>query len=163
MEGKEAEKKDKLLEALDRGMVMVHLDARRAGVLVPTSLKQEAHLRLNLSYRFDPPDLSVSEWGCRSTLTFNGEKFMVGIPWSALFAITSYVTREFWLYPEDMPKELVEMSMATEKANLAAELPKTPERVVLREVALPPEAAVAPPPTDEPPAPRPRPALRLVK
>ena len=105
-----SEKKDRLLSALEQGMVMIHLDARRPGVLVPPSLKQEAHLRLNLSYRFDPPDLTVGDWGIRSTLSFSGSRFRVAVPWSAVFAITSYVSKEFWMYPDDMPKELIQQA-----------------------------------------------------
>ncbi len=108
MDKKGSEKKDRLLSALEQGMVMIHLDARRPGVLVPPPLKQEAHLRLNLSYRFDPPDLTVGDWGIRSTLSFSGSRFRVAVPWSALFAITSYATKEFWMYPDDMPKELIQ-------------------------------------------------------
>ena len=36
---------------------MIHLDARRPGVAVPSQYAQEAHLRLNLSYRYAIPDL----------------------------------------------------------------------------------------------------------
>lgn len=107
MDCKESEKKQRLLQALGQGMVMVHLDARRPGVAVPEALKSEPHLRLNLSYRFDPPDLSVSEWGIRATLSFSGKRFTVAVPWSSLFAMTRHGTKEFWLYPEDMPKELI--------------------------------------------------------
>lgn len=104
------DKKERLLAALDQGMVMIHLDARRPGVLVPASVKTEAHLRLNLSYRFDPPDLTVGEWGVRSTLSFSGSRFTIAVPWSALFAIASHVTKEFWMYPEDMPPELLQQT-----------------------------------------------------
>jgi stringent starvation protein B len=107
MDCKESEKKQRLLQALGQGMVMVHLDARRPGVAVPEALKSEPHLRLNLSYRFDPPDLSVNEWGIRATLSFSGKRFTVAVPWSSLFAMTGHGTKEFWLYPEDMPKELI--------------------------------------------------------
>ena len=110
MDKKVSEKKDRLLSALEQGMVMIHLDARRPGVLVPPSLKQEAHLRLNLSYRFDPPDLTVGDWGIRSTLSFSGSRFRVAVPWSAVFAITSYASKEFWMYPDDMPKELIQQA-----------------------------------------------------
>lgn len=106
------DKKERLLAALDQGMVMIHLDARRPGVLVPASVKTEAHLRLNLSYRFDPPDLTVGEWGVRSTLSFSGSRFTIAVPWSALFAIASHVTKEFWMYPEDMPPELLQQTAA---------------------------------------------------
>ncbi len=100
MDDRASEKKDRLLAALERGMVMVHLDARRAGVIVPAELRCESHLRLHLSYRFDPSDLTVGEWGMRSTLSFSGKRFTVAVPWSALFAITSKVTHEFWMFPE---------------------------------------------------------------
>lgn len=117
MDKKEEEKKEKLLTALDKGMVMIHLDARRPGVIVPHYLRTEAHLRLNLSYRFDPPDVSIGEWGLRSTLSFSGSRFTVAVPWSALFAITSYITREFWIYPDDMPRELIDATMAPERVD----------------------------------------------
>ncbi len=187
MDKKVPEKKARLLDALDKGMVMIHLDARRPGVLVPTSLRNEAHLRLNLSYRFEPPDLTVGEWGVRSTLSFSGSRFTVAVPWSALFAITSHVTKEFWMYPDDMPPEIIQQTQVTTKVpesvteQPAAPAPVERPRAVLREVVLqeqaPPseEPAVAPapvapapvvategPPKDEPPTPR-RGHLRLVK
>ena len=194
MDKKAAEKKERLLQALDQGMVMIHLDARRPGVLVPVSLRTEAHLRLNLSYRFDPPDLSVGDWGVRSTLSFSGSRFTVAVPWSALFAITSHTTKEFWMYPDDMPEELIQMSVPPPpdgrpdgqkpdghpdgspagspdggKGEPAAASP----RGLLREVVYQPEAAPAPhatgeegqpsEPQDDPPRPRGRAHLRLVK
>lgn len=184
MDKKGPEKKARLLDALEKGMVMIHLDARRPGVLVPTSLRTEAHLRLNLSYRFDPPDLTVGEWGVRCTLSFSGSRFTVAVPWSALFAITSHVTKEFWMYPDDMPPELIQQTMVTSKVPESVTEPAPAERpkVVLREVVLheeppppaeepavpavpvvpAPMAATETPPKDEPPTPR-RGHLRLVK
>ena len=43
MEDRASEKKERLLAALDRGMVMVHLDARRPGAVVPETLARMAH------------------------------------------------------------------------------------------------------------------------
>ena len=186
MDKKGPEKKARLLAALDRGMVMIHLDARRPGVIVPLAMRTESHLRLNLSYRFDPPDLTVGEWGIRSTLSFSGSRFTVAVPWSALFAITSHETKEFWMYPEDMPAELLQQTQVTSKvpqtdAAMAPPPPAPSERprgAFLREVPLESqeeapaapapavEAVEAPPqpegPKDEPPTPR-RSHLRLVK
>ena len=164
MDRRDNEKKERLLAALDCGMVMIHLDARRPGVLVPKSLCQEAHLRLNLSYRFDPPDLSVGEWGIRSTLSFSGSRFKVAVPWSALFAITSHTTREFWLYPDDMPPELIQQAVQhaqqtkaeAQKPGPCTERPRT----LLREVA---GERCDDPGDDDPPRPRARGHLRLVK
>ena len=134
MDDRASEKKDRLLAALERGMVMVHLDARRAGVLVPQELRSESHLRLHLSYKFVPPDLSVGDWGIRSTLSFSGKRFTVAVPWSALFAITSKVTQEFWMFPEDMPTEQTQIPPPTLRA-AAQTHPRLEARPVsLREV-----------------------------
>ncbi|MFP2931307.1 ClpXP protease specificity-enhancing factor SspB [Pyxidicoccus sp. 3LG] len=162
------DKKERLLAALDQGMVMIHLDARRPGVLVPASIKGEAHLRLNLSYRFDPPDLTVGEWGVRCTLSFSGSRFTVAVPWSALFAIASHVTKEFWMYPDDMPPELLQQPASARPQQPVPVVPVAAERprTFLREV--PTERADEPPevppegPKDDPPSPR-RGHLRLVK
>jgi stringent starvation protein B len=163
MDRKENEKKQRLLQALEEGMSQLHLDARRPGVLVPEQFKGEHHLVLNVSYRFDPPDLSVSEWGVRETLSFGGSRFTVAVPWSALYAIASLVTREYWMFPDDMPEELAEA--ATEKATLPAppDEPKGP-RSILREVVLPPaeDGQEAPEEPTEPTPPK-RGHLRVVK
>jgi stringent starvation protein B len=163
MDKKGPEKKARLLAALEKGMVMIHLDARRPGVLVPTSLRNESHLRLNLSYRFDPPDLTVGEWGVRCTLSFSGSRFKVAVPWSALFAITSHLTKEFWMYPDDMPAELIQQTMVTTKVPESVTEQPAPAverpRAVLREVVLPedesPEPVAAVPVPASTPAPVP--------
>ncbi|MCY1015944.1 MULTISPECIES: ClpXP protease specificity-enhancing factor SspB [Pyxidicoccus] len=174
-EKKGLDKKERLLAALDQGMVMIHLDARRPGVLVPASIRGEAHLRLNLSYRFDPPDLTVGEWGVRCTLSFSGSRFTVAVPWSALFAIASHVTKEFWMYPDDMPPELLQQPASARPPQPVPVVPVAAERprTFLREVPTASERSsepsdVAPPPAppdgpqDDPPPPR-RGHLRLVK
>jgi stringent starvation protein B len=134
MDDRASEKKDRLLAALERGMVMVHLDARRPGVLVPPELRIESHLRLHLSYKFVPPDLSVGEWGIRSTLSFSGARFTVAVPWSALFAITSKVTHEFWMFPDDMPTELTQIPPPRLRAAATARQSLEARPVSLREV-----------------------------
>jgi stringent starvation protein B len=168
LDKKGPEKKERLLSALEQGMVMIHLDARRPGVLVPPSLNREAHLRLNLSYRFDPPDLTVGDWGIRSTLSFSGARFRVAVPWSALFAITSYATKEFWMYPDDMPKELIQQAALAKARRPAA--PNGHEKSLaekalasVRRVSEPPSDDRGPDPSDKPPRSGARPHLRVVK
>ncbi len=157
MDDRTPEKKQNLLAALDRGMVMVHLDARRPGVVVPGEFRSESHLRLNLSYRFEPSDLSVGEWGLRSTLSFSGSRFTVAIPWSAVFAITSHASREFWMFPEDMPPELTRGSASARPGRPPLEIRGPP----LREVSL--ESAQAEDTGPEQAQPRGRGHLRVVK
>jgi stringent starvation protein B len=155
MDDRTPEKKQHLLSALDRGMVMVHLDARRPGVVVPGEFRTESHLRLNLSYRFEPSDLSVGEWGLRSTLRFSGNRFTVAIPWCAVFGITSHDSHEFWMFPDDMPPELMRNPVRAGRVTLE------PRTVALCEVPL-----EAPTPEDgcpQQPQARGRGHLRVVK
>ncbi len=116
MDTRNEEKKTRLLDALEKGMVQVHLDARRPGVLVPKKFATNHHLVLNISFRFEPPDLSVNDWGVRETLSFGGERFTVGVPWSSLYAIASHVSHDFFMYPEDMPEELLQGAVEKQKA-----------------------------------------------
>jgi stringent starvation protein B len=160
MDDRASDKKERLLAALDRGMVMVHLDARRAGVVVPPALRCESHLRLNLSYRFEPSDLTVGEWGLRSTLSFSGHRFAVAVPWSALFAITSHATHEFWMFPEDMPPELTQTPPPIRAAAAAASRPLEIRPSPVREV--PGEGRSGSDASDSEP-PRGRGHLRIVK
>jgi len=163
LDRKAPEKKERLLSALEQGMVMIHLDARRPGVLVPTSLKQEAHLRLNVSYRFDPPDLTVGDWGIRCTLSFSGTRFRVAVPWSALFAITPcYAAKEFWMYPDDMPKELIQQA-ALAKTQRDEKIRAHDTLASVRNVSDAGTDDRPRDPTDKPPRPGTHPHLRVVK
>jgi stringent starvation protein B len=147
-ETRAGEKKQRLLQALERGLTQIHLDARRPGVLVPDRYRADHHLVLNLSYRFDPPDLTVTEWGVRQTLSFGGQRFTIAAPWSAVYAVASLVSREFWMYPDDMPDELAEgttekvgkadllPAQARAEAAVARDEPGQGQRAVLREVVL---------------------------
>lgn len=116
MDSRTEEKKSRLLTALEQGMTQIHLDARRPGVLVPKRFQGDHHLVLNLSFRFEPPDLTVNEWGVRETLSFGGERFTVGVPWTALYAIASHVSHDFFMFPDDMPEELLKGAIDKQRA-----------------------------------------------
>jgi len=100
-------KKETLLAYLARGVAMVHLDARRPGVVVPPQYAMDAHLRLNLSYRYGIPDLDISEERIRATLSFGGRPFRCLIPWGSVFGITCHGTGDGQVWPEDLPVEVV--------------------------------------------------------
>jgi stringent starvation protein B len=103
------EKQGRLEEALSHGVAMIHLDARRPGVLVPKHCRSDFHLRLNVSWRFLPPDLSLGTWGVRETLTFGGVASVIAVPWPAIFGISrAGKESQLWLFPEDMPLDLLE-------------------------------------------------------
>ena len=101
------DKRQTLLHFLERGVTMVHLDARKDGVVVPPQYAQEPHLRLNLSYRYNIPDLEMSDRRVQATLSFSGRPFRCLLPWSSIFGITSHAG-EGQVWPEDLPGEVME-------------------------------------------------------
>ena len=101
------DKHQRLIELLDRGMVMIHLDARRRGVRVPPAHAENPALALNLSYRFGIPDLEIDETGVSASLSFSGSRFHCTLPWSALFAMRSHTDDTFHVWSADIPEELL--------------------------------------------------------
>ncbi|HEY6910161.1 MAG TPA: ClpXP protease specificity-enhancing factor SspB [Myxococcales bacterium] len=101
-------KKETLRAWLARGVAMVHLDARRPGVVVPPQYAGDAHLRLNLSYRYSIPDLEVGDDSVQATLSFGGRPFHCVLPWEAIFGITSQASGDGQVWPEDLPVEVVQ-------------------------------------------------------
>jgi stringent starvation protein B len=100
-------KKETLISYLEKGVAMVHLDARRAGVVVPSQHVEDPHLRLNLSYRYGIPDLVIDDERVQATLSFRGRPFQCQMPWAAVFGITSQTTGDGQVWPEDLPGEVV--------------------------------------------------------
>lgn len=101
-------KKQTLLQFLARGVAMIHLDARRPGVVVPKQFEGEAHLRLNLSYRYSIPDLVIDEQRVQATLSFGGRPFQCQMPWTSVFGITSSASGDGQVWPEDLPTEVMQ-------------------------------------------------------
>ncbi len=106
-QGPTATKRSVLEQLLDQGMVLVALDARREGVDVPVHLAGDPQLRLNLSYRFGLP-MSVESWGVRATLTFAGVPYTCRFPWEAIFLVVSHISGQPYLFPDDIPPELLQ-------------------------------------------------------
>ena len=86
---------------------MVHLDARRPGVIVPPQYSHDAHLRLNLSYRYAIPDFQIDERRIQATLSFSGAPFQCILPWESIFGITSHAG-DGQVWPEDLPTEVMQ-------------------------------------------------------
>mgnify|MGYP001068857069 CR=1 FL=1 len=116
------EKRDAMLELLDRGLVMVHLDPRYEGVLVPEWLRGDATLRLNIAYGFNLPALEVDEEGIYAVLSFSGQNHGCTIPWAAVFALTlPQEQHDGQVWPESLPSELIETMAAVEGVTAAGE------------------------------------------
>jgi stringent starvation protein B len=106
-EESEITKQSLLKKMLDKGMVLIALDARTSGVIVPKNLAHDYQLKLNLSHRFGLPML-LSETGIEAILTFSGKPHECVIPWKAIFLIVSHNTEESLIFPEDFPTELIQ-------------------------------------------------------
>lgn len=100
-------KPEALRAFLDKGLTMIHLDARCDGVVVPRQFVGQRDLRLNLSYRFSGSAMDIDEQRVEATLTFGGMPFRCRIPLVAIYALTSQVTGAGLVFPESLPAELV--------------------------------------------------------
>jgi hypothetical protein len=134
-------KKEVMLALLDRAEARVHLDARHAGVQLPERFRNEAHLRLDYGYGFQPPipDLTVDDQGIAATLSFNRVPFRTFVPWGAIYLIADFDGNGA-VWQEDIPADL--------------------------KMDVPPETGTAEPEPApaEPPPKKPRPShLKLVK
>ena len=141
-------KKEMLLAFLEKGVAMLHLDARRPGVSVPPQHAQDAHLRLNLSYRYGIHDLDISEQRVQATLSFGGRPFQCIVPWTAVFGVTSSVTRDGQVWPEDIPADVAAEGehhaeaparprlSAVESSGARDEAPKSPDDPPRRHLRL---------------------------
>ena len=157
MASRSADKKQTLLAFLQRGVAMVHLDARQPGVEVPPQFTSDAHLRLNLSYRYGIPDFEVRDDRVQATLSFGGQPFFCVLPWEAVFAVTSSGTGEGQVWPEDLPTEAARGFTPRQPPRPRPQLMAVDDEL---EEELPPDERAPQPPGD---GPRPAPHLRLVR
>jgi stringent starvation protein B len=99
-------KQDAFLALLAEGCLL-HLDARRDGVVVPAHLKGEAHLVLQYGndLPIPIPDLQIDEHGVSATLSFARTPWPTMVPWSAVYVVTSPDGRGV-LYQEDVPGDV---------------------------------------------------------
>ena len=100
-------KQDAFLALLREGWTSLHLDARRAGVIVPTHLRGEAHLVLQYGHDLPItiPDLEVDDYGVRATLSFQRSPQLTVVPWSAVYVVACDDGRGV-LYQEDVPEDV---------------------------------------------------------
>lgn len=87
--------------------MFVHLDPRRADVLVPKWFMGQPQLvlQVGLNMAIPIPDLAVDEDGISCTLSFNRAPFWCRLPWSAVYALVGEDGRG-GVWPEDVPPEI---------------------------------------------------------
>jgi stringent starvation protein B len=100
-------KQQAFLALLREGWTSLHLDARRAGVIVPQQLHGEPHLVLQYGHDLPIPipDLEVDDYGVRATLSFSRTAHRTVVPWSAVYVVACDDGRGV-LYSEDVPPDV---------------------------------------------------------
>jgi len=87
--------------------MFIHLDPRRAEVLVPKGFMGQPQLvlQVGLNMAIPIPDLKIDEGGISCTLSFNRAPFWCRIPWSAIYALVGEDGRG-GVWAEDVPPEI---------------------------------------------------------
>lgn len=153
--------------------MFVHLDPRRAGVLVPKRFldKPQLVLQIGLNMFIPIPDLKVDEEGISCTLSFDRAPFWCRLPWNAVYALVGEDGRGM-MWPNDIPAEVVaQMQNPPQQAGqqrpaptkkprprLAAVPADGPEEAAEEPEAAPEEARAAEPAPAEAQAPEEAPA-----
>jgi stringent starvation protein B len=106
-------KKDVALALLDRASVFIHLDPRSDDVLVPSWLKKQPQLVLQVGRHMAVriPDLEVVDEAVACTLSFNRSPHYCYVPWSAVYALVGEDGRGM-VWPDDIPAEVSTASLA---------------------------------------------------
>lgn len=179
-------KRTTLLRLLEDGVVMLHLDPRREGVVVPERFRGDVTLRLNVAWGFRLPAFEIDHAGVYAVLSFNRLDFGCTLPWDAIFAMTLPDDgHRGAVWPESLPPEIAASAAGVDEVPRAdgdvekgvrivgdakAEGPKRPVAVARPAPKAAPPRSPAPPPSPKkkgsPPPPAPGPGrghLRLVK
>lgn len=98
---------DMQVHAKAPGHVMVHLDARAPGVVVPGLNAKNEVLKLNFGHWRGRGDLMVDEWGIKETLRFDGVWHEVEVPWGAIYGFSADGCENV-VYDESIPREVLE-------------------------------------------------------
>jgi len=118
--------KKRTLEALlARGPVLVHIDARRAEVAVPTRFRADPSLVLRFGYNLTPAigDLVVDDDAIAGTLTFAGQPFRCILPWTAVYAAMVEGEQRGTVWPEDVPEDVLTSSSEAQPTEGGASTP----------------------------------------
>ncbi len=109
-------KKEVLLALLEKSSVMIHIDPRRNGIIVPKWFQKQPQLTLQIGLNLPVPilDLEVEDDAVCCTLSFNRSPFWCKIPWHAIFALVGEDGRGM-VWPDDVPIELVRETRLDQK------------------------------------------------
>jgi stringent starvation protein B len=104
-------KKEVAHALLENSSMKVHLDPRRANVVVPAAYRKQAQLVLHVGLNMPVPipDLRVDDEGMSCTLLFKGLEFLCVVPWASVFAMIGDDGRGM-VWPDDVPAEVAQQA-----------------------------------------------------
>lgn len=119
-------------ELLERGPVLIHINACSDEVDIPDRLRGNPKLVLRFGYGLSPAitDLEVDDEGVSGTLTFGGIPHHCMLPWPAVYAAVSESDQRGMVWPDDVPPAVLEQMTDDEAAAPPADAnePGKPER-----------------------------------
>ena len=104
-----AEKQAYFRALLMQDGVVVHADARKSGVVVPTQFRHVSTLILVFGYTLNVPtnDVQTTAAGITATLSFNRQPFQVTLPWESVYIIVDRNGTGL-IWQDDVPADSVE-------------------------------------------------------
>lgn len=103
-------------DLLEEGTVMLTLDARRDGVVLPDQFADQFRLNLNFDHLFGIPDFDYDDDGVRASLSFGGVDRWCDIPWSAVYMMRGVESPDVVLFPGQLPAEMMALIPEIERA-----------------------------------------------
>lgn len=122
-------------QVLERGPVLVHLDARRDGAVVPAPHAADPKLVLRFGYNLTPPVVGMTwdDEGIAATLTFAGAAHLVVVPWESAYLVRDESGNGAG-WPDDFPREVLAEGSAPERPRLRS-VPDAPDQMTAEERA----------------------------
>jgi hypothetical protein len=91
---------------------MLWIDGRAAGIELPDNLKTRPQVRLNFDYGFEAADIRILPDRIEANLSFGKSRSHCIVPMTALYMMISSPTDTGCLFPDSIPKEMLELLMA---------------------------------------------------
>jgi stringent starvation protein B len=139
-------KKDVATALLEGPSMFVHLDPRKAEVIVPPYFKKQPQLvlQIGLNMAVQIPDLALDDDGMTCTLSFNRSPFWCRIPWASVYALVGEDGKGM-VWPSEVPSEVVARVEQQSQPPAERRRPATKKRAKPRPAARAPAAV---PPAD---------------
>jgi stringent starvation protein B len=135
-------KKDVAAALLEGPSLYIHLDPRKAEVVVPLSFKKQPQLvlQVGLNMPVPIPDLHLDDDAITCTLSFDRRPFWCRIPWASVYALVGEDGKGM-VWPSEVPSEVVARMEQEARAPVEGLRSVPKKRGKPRPAVRPPDAA----------------------